>query len=105
MTCGVKVRRESEIQHSEDFEGGMSGANLKSSTLRIFEGDQVRILIYSQSSTAYNLLRNFFILPHKRYLQYLSANMTITPDNDITNEHYLINISCNLTNREKVVIY
>lgn len=59
--------------------------------------------LYSQSSAAYNLLRNF-ILTHKRYLQYLSSNITITPDNGIKNENYLVNISSNLTTKEKVVI-
>lgn len=61
-------------------------------------------MLYSQSSAACNLLRSFFILPHKRYLQHLSSNMDISPENNVNNEHYLYNISSTLTSREKVVI-
>ena len=61
-------------------------------------------MLYSQSSAAYNLLRSFFILPHKRYLQNVSSNMNISPKNNVKNKHYHYNISSTLTSRENVVI-
>lgn len=61
-------------------------------------------MFYCQSPATYEIIRKFFILPHKRYLQYLSSNLDISPQQNLSNEHYLSNISASLSPREKVVV-
>lgn len=60
-------------------------------------------VIYSHSSSTYEFLRQFFILPHKRYLQFISSKLSISPDSDDNTQHYLKIMAKNLNEREKVV--
>lgn len=59
--------------------------------------------LYSQSPACYKLLRNFLILPHTRYLQFISSALDVSPDKDINSENYLSHICKNLSERERVV--
>lgn len=61
-------------------------------------------MLYSQSPSCYTLIRNFLILPHKRYLQSLSSSVHISADSDINNKNYLVNVVRRLPYLEKVVI-
>jgi hypothetical protein len=66
-------------------------------------------MLYTLSPCAYDLLRNYFNLPTKRYLQYLSANLNVTPspsasDSDKTTHNYLNYVSESLKPHEKVVV-
>jgi len=60
-------------------------------------------VIYSQSPACYNLIRDFFVLPHKRYLQSISSSLSVSPKDEENNKNYLLNICKNLTESEKVV--
>ena len=57
-------------------------------------------MIFSQSPAVYNFIREYLILPHKRYLQSISAALNVDPNVDANTSHYLSHISKNLTNRE-----
>jgi hypothetical protein len=61
-------------------------------------------ILYSQSPTCYELIRQFFILPHKRYLQSISSSLQISPNSDFGNKNYLLNVSKSLTALERVVL-
>lgn len=60
-------------------------------------------IIYSQSPSCYNLIRDFFILPHKRYIQSISSSLSVSPTEDSNNKNYLLNISKSLSDTEKVI--
>ncbi|VEN41670.1 unnamed protein product [Callosobruchus maculatus] len=60
-------------------------------------------IIYSQSPSCYKLIRDFFVLPHKRYLQSISASLNVSPKNDLNNKNYLLNVAETLSDTEKVV--
>lgn len=60
-------------------------------------------IIYSHSSSTYEFLRQFFVLPHKRYLQFISSKLSISPDSDDNTQHYLSIMAKDLKEREKVV--
>lgn len=49
----------------------------------------VASVIYSQSPISYNILRGFFILPHKRYLQSLLSSLNVSAVKGRNNNHYL----------------
>jgi hypothetical protein len=57
-------------------------------------------MIFSQSPAVYNFIREYFILPHKRYLQSISAAFHVDPNLNPNTKHYLSHISKSLTNRE-----
>ncbi|XP_044766292.1 uncharacterized protein LOC123322410 [Coccinella septempunctata] len=61
-------------------------------------------MIHTTSHSTYELLRGFFILPHRRYLQRISSELNVSPSNDINNNNYISNMSSTLTPREKVVV-
>lgn len=62
------------------------------------------LIIYCQSSSTYDRLKDFLILPTKRHLQQISADLNVFPNNNITEENtYLSYLSSNLTDQEKVV--
>jgi hypothetical protein len=64
------------------------------------------LVIFCQSSTSssYERLRDFFILPTKRHLQQISADLNVTQDNDVNkNSNYLLHQASMLKEREKVV--
>lgn len=49
-------------------------------------------ILYSQSPTCYNVIRDFFVLPHKRYLQSISSSLAVSPKEENNNKNYLLNI-------------
>jgi hypothetical protein len=57
-------------------------------------------MIFSQSPAVYNFIREYLILPHKRYLQSISAAFHVDPNLNANTKHYLSHISKSLTNRE-----
>ncbi len=63
-------------------------------------------IIHSGSAAAYDILRDYLVLPHPRTLQSLSSNLNISPDSkDCTNDvNYLQYISMDLEEREKLVL-
>lgn len=61
-------------------------------------------MIYSQSPVAYNFIRNYLTLPHKRYLQQISSSLKIGSDGGKSNTiNYLSHVSKSLSQREKIV--
>ncbi|CAH1978417.1 unnamed protein product [Acanthoscelides obtectus] len=60
-------------------------------------------IIYSQSPSCYNVIRDFFVLPHKRYLQSISSSLHVSPRDDMNNKNYLLNICKGLSDNEKIV--
>jgi hypothetical protein len=61
-------------------------------------------ILYSQSASCYELIRSFLILPHKRYLQSISSSLQVSPNSELTNKNYLVNVSKPLTSLERVVV-
>lgn len=65
------------------------------------------LIVFCQSSSTYDRLKEFYSLPTKRYLQQISADLNVSPDchnNNIDKEHrYLSYLSSNLNDREKIV--
>ncbi|KAJ3644415.1 hypothetical protein Zmor_022148 [Zophobas morio] len=60
-------------------------------------------MIYSQSVPAYNILRDYFFLPHKRYLQQLSSGFNVSTNDSTSTTHYIEHLASHLTEREKYV--
>lgn len=60
-------------------------------------------LLYCQSPSCYNLLREYLVLPHKRYLQSLSSSLELSSESEGSNKNYLVNVSKTLSDTEKVV--
>ena len=67
-------------------------------------------MLYTLSPCAYDLMRDYLNLPTKRYLQYLSSSLDVSPntspnttDNDKTTTNYLNIVSSSLTSNEKIV--
>jgi THAP domain/Transposase protein len=68
-------------------------------------------MLYTVSPCAYDLMRNYLILPTKRYLQYLSSGFDVAPnmhpnttDSDKSASNYLNYVSDSLKPHEKIVV-
>lgn len=61
-------------------------------------------VVYSQSPSCYGLLREFFVLPHKRYLQSISSSLLVSPESENNNKNYLMRVANNLSEMERIVI-
>ncbi|KAJ3661529.1 hypothetical protein Zmor_005922 [Zophobas morio] len=61
-------------------------------------------IMFSYSPSAYKFLRNYLLLPHKRYLQMLSSSFNISPDNESNKtKYYLTHVTKDLSERERYV--
>uniref|UniRef100_A0A6P7GTB0 Uncharacterized protein LOC114346153 n=1 Tax=Diabrotica virgifera virgifera TaxID=50390 RepID=A0A6P7GTB0_DIAVI len=60
------------------------------------------LTIYNQSTSCYNIIRQYLNLPTKRYLQMITSSFHVSPDDQLEN-NYLSYVASNLNDREKVV--
>ncbi|VEN45422.1 unnamed protein product [Callosobruchus maculatus] len=60
-------------------------------------------ILYCQSPSCYDIVRDFFILPHKRYLQSISGSLAVSPKDEHHNKNYFASIIKTLSVRELVV--
>lgn len=61
-------------------------------------------VVYTQSSSTYALLRNIFVFPHPRYLQYLSSKLSISADSTADNQNYFGFMCKELTDMQRKLI-
>ncbi|XP_045482104.1 uncharacterized protein LOC123686148 [Harmonia axyridis] len=106
LDLALTVSCEKNLPHSKNLEILID--QLKQITLKKNRYSSSTIimafLIHTTSHSTYELLRGFFMLPNKRYLQRISSGLNVSPNNDIHNNNYISNIFSNLTPREKVVV-